>query len=238
MTVVCYPREASVPRGGSSLSVMTVRYRRVLLAAACTLLPACWDLYLPNVPPDGGVGPTLTIHSPLEGQTIPVNASVSLDADSVNGVASVTVTCGGAPSTGVFTWNVPPYTGIVDFTRCTLVTSGSGDAGVAQLQLTFIGVDNVGNVSTKNLNVLLDTTTASHLAVLPGRVVPLAPLTLTIGSDRPLMLPPTVRLAGREADGITQRNNPDGGAPLYDVTFLSAPGLGIDNYAGDPFNVP
>src|SRR5262249_18143438 len=81
-------------------------------------------LDLPNVPADGGVGPTLTIHSPLEKQTIPLNAPVSLDADSVNGVASVTVTCGGAPSTGVFTWNVPPYTGVVDFTRCTLVASG------------------------------------------------------------------------------------------------------------------
>jgi len=43
----------------------------VLLAAACLALPACWDLELPNVPADGGVGPTLTILSPLEGQTIP-----------------------------------------------------------------------------------------------------------------------------------------------------------------------
>src|SRR5262249_45019304 len=41
-----------------------------------------------------------------------------------------------------------------------------------------------------------------------------------------------------EADGITQRTNPDAGAPLYDVTFLRAPGLGIDNYTGDRFNVP
>ena len=220
------------------MSVMTVRYRKVLLAAACTLLPACWDLDLPNVPPDGGVGPTLTIHSPLEGQTIPLNAPVSLDADSVNGVSSVTVTCGGAPSTGVFTWNVPPYTGVVDFTRCTLVTSGVADSGVGQLQLTFIGVDSLGHASTKAINVLLDTTTASLSAVLPERVAPLSQLYLTVGSDRPLLLPPTVRLAGREADGIVQRANPDGGSPLYDVTFLRAPGLGIDNYGGDPFNVP
>ena len=69
-------------------------------------------------------------------------------------------------------------------------------------------------------------------------MLPLAPLQLTVGSDRPLLLPPTVRLAGREADGILQRANPDGGAPLYDVTFLRTPGLGIDTYAGDPFNVP
>ena len=220
------------------MSVMTVRYREVLLAAACLALPACWDLELPNVPPDGGAGPTLTVHSPLEGQTISLNAPVSLDADSVNGVASVTVTCGGAPSTGVFTWNVPPYTGVVDFTRCTLVTSGVADSGVGQLQLTFIGVDTLGHASTKSINVLLDTTTASLSAVLPERVAPLSQLNLTIGSDRPLLLPPTVRLAGREADGIVQRANPDGGSPLYDVTFLRAPGLGIDNYSGDPFNVP
>ena len=220
------------------MSVMTVRYREVLLAAACLALPACWDLELPNVPPDGGAGPTLTVHSPLEGQTISLNAPVSLDADSVNGVASVTVTCGGAPSTGVFSWNVPPYTGVVDFTRCTLVTSGVTDSGVGQLQLTFIGVDTLGHASTKSINVLLDTTTASLSAVLPERVAPLSQLNLTIGSDRPLLLPPTVRLAGREADGIVQHANPDGGSPLYDVTFLRAPGLGIDNYSGDPFNVP
>ena len=156
----------------------------------------------------------------------------------MNGVASVTVTCGGAPSTGVFSWNVPPYTGVVDFTRCTLVTSGVADSGVGQLQLTFIGVDTLGHASTKSINVLLDTTTASLSAVLPERVAPLSQLNLTIGSDRPLLLPPTVRLAGREADGIVQRANPDGGSPLYDVTFLRAPGLGIDNYSGDPFNVP
>ncbi|HZW90074.1 MAG TPA: hypothetical protein VFF12_13410 [Myxococcaceae bacterium] len=218
--------------------MMTVRYRKVLLAAACTLLPACWDLDLPSIPADGGVGPTLTIHSPLEKQTIPLNAPVSLDADSVNGVASVTVTCGGAPSTGVFTWNVPPYTGVVDFTRCTLVASGVADSGVGQLQLTFIGVDTLGHASTKSIDVFLDTSTASLSAVLPERVAPLSRLDLTVGSDRPLLLPPTVRLAGREADGIVQRANPDGGSPLYDVTFLKAPGLGIDNYGGDPFNVP
>jgi hypothetical protein len=163
---------------------------------------------------------------------------VNIDAVSVSGVASVTVTCGGAPGTGVFTWNVAPYTGIVDFTRCSLVTSGAGDGGLGQLELTFIAVDRLGHVSTKSFNVLLDTTTASLSAVLPERVVPLAPLRLTVGSDRPLLLPPTVRLAGREADGIGQRANPDGGAPLYDVTFLTTPGLGIDTSAGDPFNVP
>ncbi|HVP60405.1 MAG TPA: hypothetical protein VMT11_07595 [Myxococcaceae bacterium] len=220
------------------MSVTSVWYRKVLLAASCLLLPACLNLDLPELPADGGVGPTLTVTSPLEGETIALNAPVSVDAVSVNGVASVTVTCGGAPSTGVFTWNVPPYTGVVDFTRCTLVTSGVADSGVGQLQLTFIGVDQLGHVSTKAVSVLLDTTTASLSAVLPERVAPLAPLDLTVGSDRPLLLPPTVRLAGREADGIVQRANPDGGAPFYDVTFLQAPGLGIDNYSGDPFDVP
>ena len=199
--------------------------------------PAC-DLALPNVPADGGVGPELTIHSPLEGQTIPLNAPVSVDAASVNGVASVTVTCGGAPSTGVFTWNVAPYTGIVDFTRCTLVTSGVADAGRRPAAAHLHRRGHAGPREHQDVNVLLDTTTASLSAVLPERVAPLAPLKLTVGSDRPLLLPPTVRLAGREADGIVQRANPDGGAPLYDVTFLRAPGLGIDNYGGDPFNVP
>ena len=220
------------------MSVTSMRCSTLLLAASSLLLSACLDLALPNVPADGGVGPELVIHTPREGDTIALNSPVSLDAASVNGVASVSVTCGGAPSTGVFSWSVAPYTGLVDFTRCTLVTNGVNDAGVGQLQLTFVGVDLQGHVSTKTLTVFLDTTTASLSAVLPERVAPLATLKLTVGSDRPLLLPPTVRLAGREADGIVQRGNPDGGAPLYDVTFIRAPGLGIDNYAGDPFNVP
>src|SRR5262249_28176632 len=165
-------------------------------------------------------------------------APVSLAADSVNGVASVTVTCGGAPSTGVFSWSVPPYTGVLDFTRCTLVASGISDGGVGQLQLTFIGVDTLGHTSSTSFQVFLDTTTANLSVSLPGRVVPGAPLQLTVGSDRPLLLPPTVRLASREADGIVQRANPDGGPPFYDVTFAHTPGIGIDNYTGDPFTVP
>src|SRR5215470_10386361 len=149
----------------ASLSRTSVRCRAFPLAAAALLMTGCLDLELPNVPADGGVGPTLTIHSPLEGQTISLNAPVSLDADSVSGVASVTVTCGGAPSTGVFSWNVPPYTGVVDFTRCSLVTNGATDAGFGQLQLTFIAVDRQGRTSTKSFNVLLDTTTAALSAI-------------------------------------------------------------------------
>ena len=220
------------------VAVATRLCRALGLCLLAGHLVACFDLAVPDLAADGGVGPDLTIHAPRPGQTISLNAPVNLEAVSVNGVASVTVTCGGAPSTGVFTWNVAPYTGIVDFTRCTLVTSSAGDAGLGQLDLTFIAVDRLGHVTTKSFTVLLDTSTAALSAVLPERVAPLSPLQLTVGSDRPLLLPPTVHLAGREADGILQRANPDGGAPLYDVTFLQTPGLGIDNYAGDPFNVP
>jgi hypothetical protein len=218
--------------------LMTLRAPRRFLVLAGALLTGCFDLDLPNLPPDGGVGPTLTIQVPQPGQTIALNSPVAVEAASVNGVAAVTVTCGATPSTGVFTWNVAPYSGIVDFTRCTLVTSGAGDGGVGQLQLTFIGVDTLGHVSTKSFTVFLDTSTATLSAVLPERVVPRSPLQLTVGSDRPLALPPTVRLAGREADGIQQVPNPDGGAPFYEVTFAQTPGIGIDTYGGDLYNVP
>ena len=212
--------------------------RLASLVVLGSALGGCLDLSLPDLAADGGVGPTLTIHTPQPGDTIPLDAPVSLDADSVNGVASVTVTCGGAPSTGVFSWSVPPYTGVLDFTRCTLVASGITDGGVGQLQLTFIGVDVLGHSSSKSFQVFLDTTTANLTVAVPPRVVPGSPLQLTVASDRPLLLPPTVRLASREADGIVQRGNPDGGPPFYDVTFAHTPGLGIDNYTGDPFNVP
>ena len=212
--------------------------RLASLVVLGSALGGCLDLSLPNLAADGGVGPTLTIHTPQAGDTIPLDAPVSLEADSVNGVASVTVSCGGDPSTGVFSWSVPPYTGVLDFTRCTLVATGITDGGVGQLQLTFVGVDTLGHSSKQSFQVFLDTTTANLTVSIPPRVVPGSALQLTVGSDQPLLLPPTVRLASREADGIVQRGNPDGGPPFYDVTFAQTPGLGIDNYTGDPFNVP
>src|SRR5262249_27677527 len=213
-------------------------HRPLALALLGGALGGCLDLGLPNLPADGGVGPTLTIHSPRPGDTIPLDAPVSLDADSVNGLAWLTVICGGAPSTGVFPGNVPPYAGVIDFTRCLLLASGVTGAGVGQLQLTFTGVDRLGHASNQSFQVFLDTSTATLSATLPGRVVPKDPLLLTVTSNRPLLLPPTVRLAGKEADGIVTRANLDGGPPFYDVTFAHAPGLGIDDYTGDPFDVP
>src|SRR6185436_15534343 len=111
-------RQASPGCGGPSLDPARPRAARrasplrgglYRVLASCLLgsvLAACHDLGLPDVSPDGGAGPDITVRSPREGQTIPLNAAVNVDAASVNGVSSVTVTCGGAPSTGVFTWNV------------------------------------------------------------------------------------------------------------------------------------
>lgn len=66
----------------------------------CVVLAGCLDLELPPVSADGGVGPDLTVLRPGPGDTIALSAAVEVQAASVNGVASVTVTCGGAPSTG------------------------------------------------------------------------------------------------------------------------------------------
>ena len=69
------------------MSVATRLGRVVGMALAASQLLACLDLALPDVGSDGGVGPDLTIHSPREGETIPLNAPVNIDAASVNGVA-------------------------------------------------------------------------------------------------------------------------------------------------------
>ena len=201
-------------------------------------LAGCLDLELPPTPADGGVGPDLHVLRPAPGDTISLSTPVEIDAASVNGVQSVTVTCGGAPSTGVFTWQVPPYTGLIDFTRCTLVTAGiDAGSGLGTLQLTFIAVDRLGNARQKSFDVTLDTSSASLFANLPARVLPRAPLQLQIGSDRPLLLPPTVRLAGVQADGVVELPGADGGV-LYTVTFSQTPGIGVDGYAGDPQSPP
>jgi hypothetical protein len=51
---------------------VTVATRSALaLSVLAGLLGACRDLALPEVGTDGGVGPDLTIRSPLAGQTIP-----------------------------------------------------------------------------------------------------------------------------------------------------------------------
>ena len=169
------------------MSVTSVRRPALLLAASSLVLSACLDLELPNVPADGGAGPELTIHSPLEGDTIALNAPVSLDAASVNGVSSVTVTCGGAPSTGVFSLERravhrhrrlhPLHPGDERGER-----RGRWPAAAHLHRRRHAGPRR----AARRVNVFLDTTTASLSAVLPERVAPLAPLTLTVGSDRPL----------------------------------------------------
>lgn len=229
------PRSAQLGRGALSRSGVCAS----CWSLAGLLLVGCFDLAVPSLPADGGVGPDLNVLRPRAGDTISLASAVEVQAASVNGVQSVTVTCGGAPSTGVFTWQVEPYTGLVDFTRCTLVSVlADAGSGFGSLELTFIAVDRLGNQTRKTFTVVLDTTSAALEATLPERVVPRSPLQLTIGSDRPLLLPPTVRLAGTQADGVVQEPNPDGGAPLYRVKFLETPGIGIDTFAGDPQSPP
>src|SRR5262249_60223383 len=147
---------------------------------------------------------------PRPGGTLPVAPPVEIQAVSVHGVASVAVSCGAPPGTGVFTWTVSPFTGLVDFTRCTLATITDGGTGFGSLPLTFIGIDRLGQTSTTSFTVLLDTTTATLTANLPSRVLPRAPFEVTVMSDRPLLLPPTVRLAGTDANRIVQVQGGDG----------------------------
>jgi len=207
------------------------------VTAACLSLAGCYDLDVPNPPPDGGPGPQLTVVKPRPGDTISLATPVEIQAVSVHGVASVAVTCGATPGTGVFTWTVSPYTGLVDFTRCTLATINDGGTGFGSLPLSFIGIDRLGQTSSTSFTVLLDTTTAALTANLPDRVLPRAPFEVTVVSDRPLLLPPTVRLAGTEANRIAQLQGGDGGQ-IYQVGFTTTPGLGIDLYQGDPFAPP
>jgi hypothetical protein len=196
-----------------------------------------FDLDVPTVPPNPPP-PSLTVLAPKPGDTLFLNSEVSVVANSVNGVASVSVLCGqlDAGPRQAFIWGAPPYQGLVDFSACQGLTmpnpDGGADSGVPYLQLGIQAISDAGAVTLLPILVQFDTTGPNIAVAFPPTAQPNSPFTVTVTvlAGGPLSSFPIVLLAGAAADSITAGT--DGGQQYYSAFFAHTPGLGTDNYDG------
>ncbi|HMK72045.1 MAG TPA: hypothetical protein VK454_01830, partial [Myxococcaceae bacterium] len=161
----------------------------------------------------------------------------------MGGTPTVTLSCrppdGGAQSqVEVYAWPGPPYTAVVDFTRCEKLAGETADGGPGPMQLHVESFNPSGGpTATRDVPVRLDALGAALFVSFPPSVQPLSRFEVTvIPLDRPLAAYPEVALEGTPADSVTVVPLPDGG-PSYLAVFLSTPGLGVDQYPG-PFPDP
>jgi hypothetical protein len=163
---------------------------------------------------------------------VPLQTLVSIESDSVAGISSVLVSCGGLTVAG---WAQPPFSGVVDLSRCQ-ASSTPADAGpgFVFVVLHVVSVSGAGVSTTVDVPILLD----GRLPVLQvsyrPSVSPRAPYAVQVTSDRPLGAPPVVALAGANADRTLVVS--DGGLlPTYVAQFDDTPGIGADGWTGgDP----
>jgi hypothetical protein len=189
-----------------------------------------FDLDVPTVPATPPP-PTISFLSPRQGDTINLTGQVSVAADSVNGVSSVTLLCGplDAGARQVYAWATPPYLALVDFSACQGLTTPV-DGGFPTLQLIAQAVSDAGAPNQATVQVLLNAAAPQLTAVFPPTAQPKSPFTVVVSSDLQLSALPVVTLAGASADSVVALSSPPGGPYSYSAFFQSTPGLGTDNY--------
>jgi hypothetical protein len=217
---------------------------RFWAALALLLGGGCFfDLDVPTVPPTPPP-PSLTVLAPRPGDTITLNQEVSVQADSVDGVSSVSVLCG--PLDGgarqAYAWSSFPYVAVVDFSVCQGLTAKNPDGGLPLLQLSVQALSDAGGENQVDLEVQLDGTGPVFAVEYPPSAQPNSPFTVTVATDGgPFGSLPLVTLAGLSADSVTLTSDGTGdGITVYTAFFHSTPGLGTDNYppGGAPAIVP
>jgi hypothetical protein len=198
---------------------------------ALSLAWGCLSLDLPTVAP-APAPPSLTVLTPQPNDLISLTSRVSVVAESVNGISSVTVLCGpidGGARTA-YVWAGPPFTALVDFSPCEGLTEPQPDGGSPPLlPLSFRAVSDAGAAAEQDFTVRLNAAGPNVFADYPPTAQPKSPFTVTVTSDSPLSSFPTVLLGGAPANSITAVPNSDGGNPIYVAFFRSTPGLGTDN---------
>ncbi|MGO9829695.1 MAG: putative Ig domain-containing protein [Myxococcaceae bacterium] len=192
----------------------------------------CFDLSIPTVPPTPPP-PSLNVLAPRPGDTVTLTAEVSVQAESVNGLSSVSLLCG--PLDGgarvAYAWASPPYLALVDLSICEGLTTPNPDGGpISQLQLSVQAVSTAGADSGVDLPVWLDATGPLISVQYPPTAQPKSPFTVVVSSNDPLGSLPVVSLAGNAANSVVSVPPPDGGPYNYVASFQSTPGLGTDVY--------
>ncbi|MGO8970430.1 MAG: putative Ig domain-containing protein [Myxococcaceae bacterium] len=206
-----------------------------LVLAALALLAGVgciFDFSIPTIPPTPPP-PALNVLAPRPGDTVTLTAEVSVQAESVNGLSSVSLLCG--PLDGgarvAYVWPSPPYLALVDLSVCEGLTTPNPDGGpISELQLSVQAVSTVGADSGVDLQVFLDATGPLISVQYPPTAQPKSPFTVVVSSNDPLGSLPVVALAGNAADSVVSVPPPDGGPYNYIASFQSTPGLGTDVY--------
>ena len=230
-----FPRRRAAPAQGSARPGVRPppggRASCLAAAALVALLPGCLNLDLPDVQ-DGGVPPTLRVAAPAQNAQVPLQTLVSIESDSVAGIRSVIVSCGGLT---VAAWAEPPFSGIVDLSGCRASSTPSdAGSGYVSIVLHVVSVSGSGATATADVPIVLD----GRLPVLevdyPPMANPHSPYEVRVRPDRALSAIPVVAFAGLKADRTVTVS--DGGPqPTYVAQFDDTPGLGADGWdGGDP----
>ncbi len=200
------------------------------LLLAVLAVSACRDLDYPEGDEVENQPPEVAFLSPASGEVVTLSPIISLDVRDPNGIADVTLYCGGVP---IFVWTAPPYLGNVDLGSCAGTTNPQGEK---EILIRAVARDLLGLSTTPGPEQLVkvDLTVAQLSVTAPGRAAPNGRLELRIQSDRPLGAFPSVRIGSLVAV-VNQR-----GTTLtdFDAVFASLPGLGTDLYDGGTTEIP
>lgn len=207
---------------------------RAFVLATVTLgwgLGCFFDLDVPDTPTTP-LPPTISILAPRSGDTVSLTGQVSVSAESVYGVSSVTLLCGSLDGGTrlAYAWATPPYLALVDFSVCQGVTTPNPDGGNPLLQLIAQALSDAGAPNTAAVQVQLNAAAPQLTAVFPPTAQPKSPFTVVVTSSTELSALPVVMLAGKAADSVTALASPAPGTFSYSAFFQSTPGLGTDNY--------
>jgi hypothetical protein len=197
-------------------------------ALALVALAGCRNLDLPDVS-DGGVPPTLRVAAPAPNARVSLQTLVSVESASVEGVASVVVSCGSDTLAG---WAQPPFSGLVDLTRCQVAGLASdAGPGLVSITLTITSLSRTGRSTSVDVPVLLDRRVPALQVTYPPQAAPGSPIDVLVQPSEPLAAPPSVQIDGLTPDRVDVVA--DGGPlPGYLARFARLPGLGTDTYDG------
>jgi hypothetical protein len=218
--------------------------RLVLVVAAALPLVACRNLSYPTE--DGGVlnkPPVVSFVTPAMDQLVPAVPVVQVSARDANGIADVTLSCGGGP---LYVWTAAPFQASVDLSHCPPAGDGGwhenpGGPGFREVALTAVARDTLFAASAPvSVHVRIDLSMAQLTVQMPERGVPGRSLSLRITSDRPLGALPTANLGSLAAQVYERVDLEPAGSPLtvFDAWLWPLPGLGTDLYDGGTGDIP
>lgn len=196
------------------------------LAIAVT---GCRNLELPAADAlnlaDGGRSPYLALDFD-SGATVALSAPLSFTANSLEGIAEVSVYCG---AQALARWTTPPFQGQVDLTPCVPpLPPSDGGVDLRELSLVAVALDTHGHRSDVSFTLKVDVSIPVLTTDLPERIRPDRPLDFTVRTSLPPAELPVVTLADLPVTLTADAADPR----LFHAHLPKTPALGIDALDG------